>query len=169
MTSPQPYTRAEIQSLSDSRPERGIFCPLCDSYIPEFEELSQQEAEDLYKLDIIPRIKLVRKKTGCNLFWARLWALHQNGVHPLPSEQPSAPCPFCGIPLHPNAGQCLLCKMNWHDPQNPISLGDSIADQILNAAPGSTISVFGPSAYILALQFIEQRRPNDNLSIELKR
>lgn len=168
MPSSQPYTRAEIQALGDSRPQRGIHCPLCDCYIPEFEELSQQEVEDLYKLDMIPRIKAVRDKTGCSLKWAKIWALHPDGIHPLPSE-PTAPCPFCEVPLHPNAGQCLLCKMDWHDPKNPVSLGDSIADQILNASPGSTISVFGPSASILALKFIEQKRPNDHISVDIKR
>ncbi|MDF1746926.1 MAG: hypothetical protein P1V19_24765, partial [Gimesia sp.] len=142
MTPSQPYTRAEIKALGNTLPDRGVFCPLCNNYIPEFEDLSPQESVELKKLEMMPLVKALRNKTGCSLKWAKIWALHPDGIHPLPSE-PTAPCLFCGVPLHPNAGQCLLCKMDWHDPQNPVSLGDSIADQILTAAPGSTISVFG--------------------------
>lgn len=165
MTSVVPYTRAEIEILGNEKPARGVFCPRCKCFIPEFADLLPEEAEELKKQDTLFICKTLTKKTGCNLIWAKIWAQHR---HDLP-DQPTSPCPYCGVPLHPNAGQCLLCRMDWHDPEKPVRLGDSIADQILNAAPGSTINAHSHNVYILGMKFIEQRRQNDNISIEFKR
>ncbi|QDT99912.1 hypothetical protein [Gimesia aquarii] len=165
MTSLEPYTRAEIEALGNEKPLRGVFCPLCNCFIPEFADLSPEEAEELKKHDTLFILKTLRKKTGCNLTWAKIWAQHR---HDLP-DQPTSPCPYCGVPLHPNAGQCLLCRMDWHNLESPVRLGDSIADQILDAAPGSTINVHSHSVYLLAMKFVKQQRQKDNIIIEFKK
>ncbi len=159
-----PYTNAEIESLGDTFPDRGEYCPRCETYIPAFATLSMADVEVLREFRPFQAIKAVREKTGCSLVWAKIWALHPNGPHSL---DPSKPCPYCDLPLHMNANQCLLCRMNWHDPDNPVRLGQSIADQILSAPAGSTISVVGRNALGSALTFVQLKRPNDNLTLKL--
>ncbi|MFH1302125.1 MAG: hypothetical protein ABIK07_13775 [Planctomycetota bacterium] len=163
----KPYTRAEIERLGDQLPDRGIYCPRCGLFIPEFADITAADIEELKQLDSgLQFIKRIRDKTGCSVQWGKLLLQHLDGPH---DPDPTRPCPYCGVPLHPTAGQCLLCHMDWHDPANPIRLGESIAKRILNASVDSTIVVESHSVYQLALQFIEKRRPNDRLLVELKR
>ena len=159
-----PYTKAEVESLGDTIPGRGEYCPLCETYIPRFADLSAVDLKELRGLRSIHRIKAIREKTGCSLLWAKVWALHPNGPHPM---GPSKPCPYCDLPLHVNAKQCLLCKMRWHDPSNPVRLGKSIAEQIMAAPNGATIPVVGRNALGSAITYAQLKRPNDNLTLQL--
>ncbi|QDT26757.1 hypothetical protein Enr10x_20670 [Gimesia panareensis] len=164
MTSPQPYTRAEIEALGDQLPERGAFCPSCGLYIPEFADISAEELTELKQNDTLTIFKTLREKTGCNLKWAKIWSQHPDGPHPLVAEE-TAPCPYCGVPLHPGAEQCLLCRMDWHDPTHPKQLGRSIADQILEAEPGTQIEVTSHSTWLLAQHFAELHHRRDEITI----
>ncbi|QDT81303.1 hypothetical protein Mal35_47840 [Gimesia maris] len=160
----KPYTRAEIERLGNQLPDRGIYCPRCSMFIPQFADLTTADMEELKQFDSgLQVVKRLRDKTGCSITWGKLVLNHLDGPH---APDPTSPCPYCGVPLHPTAGQCLLCRMDWHDPENPVRLGESIAERILNAPVDSTIVVKSHSVYRLALLFIEQRRPNDRLTVK---
>ena len=159
-----PYTKDEIESLGDAIPTRGEYCPRCETYIPSFADLSANDLEELRGLRSIHLMKAIREKTGCSHVWAKIWALHPDGPHSL---DPSKPCPYCDLPLHVNARQCLLCKMNWHDPENPVQLGKSIAEQIMTAPEGATIPVAGRNALGSAITYAKMKRPNDSLTLQL--
>ena len=161
-----PYTRAEIEQLAGSLPSRGVYCPKCENYIPSFSDLTDAEVELLKQEPPIKIIKTLRDRTGCSLAWAKLWVIHRDGPH---QPDTTTPCPYCAVPLHPNAKQCILCKMNWHDQLQPISTGTSIAQQILDAPSHSAIHVRGYGIYKLASDFVKINRPNDELTIEYQR
>ena len=57
--------------------------------------------------------------------------------------------------------------MDWHDSENPVQLGKSIAEQIMAAPEGATIPVTGRNALGSAITYAKMKRPNDNLIIEL--
>lgn len=168
MTSPAPYTRAEIKALGNQLPDRGTFCPACGLYIPEFADLTPEERAELKQVSFFETIKTLRSRTGCRLTWAKIWAQHKDGPHPLATPD-TVPCRFCGVPLHPEAGQCLLCRMDWHDPEHLKQLGPSFADQILSAAPGATICLPSHTSWILALHFAAMHGRQDELTIEFMR
>lgn len=157
-----PYTREEIEQLGDAFPTRGAFCPRCKAYIPSFADLTAEDETELRKLDFFASMKELRARTGCSLRWAKIWYLHPDGPHTYPYG-PSQACPFCGATIGADAKQCLLCKMDWHDSANPIRRGKSIADAILSAAAGSTISIRGSSAYDVAVAYADTNRRDANL------
>lgn len=161
----EPYTRAEIDSIGDAFPSRGEYCPRCENYIPEFADLTEEDAAELRKMKPLQAMKALRDKTNCPLTWAKIWALHLDGPHAL---DPSKPCPHCGLPLHVNAQQCLLCKMDWHNADEPIRRGKSIADEILNAPDGATIAVAGRNALGSAITYAQINRPNGQLTFVLQ-
>lgn len=159
----EPYSRAEVEALGNRTPTRGIFCPACETYLPQFAELSVEDAAEIRtNIRSIQQMKTLREKTGCSTLWAKIWWLHPDGPHEV---SPSKPCPYCEYPLHPRANQCLLCKMDWHDSEHPVRRGDSIAEQILQADAGSTIRIKGGAAYCSALHYVYLKRPNDNLKL----
>jgi hypothetical protein len=60
----------------------------------------------------------IRKLTGCNMLFAKIWAIHPNGPHPV---RVGPPCPYCGKPLFSDGTrQCLQCGWDWHNPKNPV-------------------------------------------------
>jgi len=117
----KPYTKEELHSLPiDAWPERGDFCPNCQTTIPRFQALTKEDEERIRKLSHIEQIKELRLATGCNLRWGKIWALHPKG----PQEHKQKfgpPCPYCGEDLFTKrTKQCLECGWDWHDPLNPV-------------------------------------------------
>ncbi|MDC0261775.1 hypothetical protein OAK47_00995 [Planctomycetaceae bacterium] len=159
----EPYTRKEVLELGDQFPKRGLFCPRCQTYLPLFVDLP---LEEIYELGLVINslefIRELRNKTECSAGWAKIWWLHRDGPHVVVD---GTPCPYCDNLLHKNAKQCLLCKMNWHDANNPVRRGESIAELILNAEPGTTIKVKNQANWIEALSYVYLKRPDDDLDV----
>lgn len=122
------YSRIELSKVAhDEFPKRGKFCPKCKTYIPEFEDLTE---------DLESRVRSVIRKggmnlamaelqgfTGCNARWAKIWVIHKGRPTP---EYPGPPCPYCGESLKTSlAKQCAHCLMDWHDEDNPKKLGST--------------------------------------------
>jgi hypothetical protein len=114
----RPYTNEELRQLhADAVPQRREYCPKCKNFIPSFEALSH-EAEKSLRRSRLAAIAEVRKLTGCNMQFAKIWAIHPNGPHP---EGKEPPCPYCGRLLFSDkTRQCIRCGWDWHDPENPI-------------------------------------------------
>lgn len=111
------YTRDEVDKAGDCFPEKGTFCPKCKTYIPKFEDLTE-EKESIVK-DIMGRrgkaaaMSELRKLTGCSARWAKIWVVHPNGPTPL---HQGPPCPFCGGALRTErAKQRPHCFKTWHN------------------------------------------------------
>jgi len=113
------YTREDLAKVGDSDfPQRGVFCPRCHTHIPEFAALSKEQEEKIRQLSPLHQMKAVHEATGCNLRWAKIWALHPDGPR---SHKNGPPCPYCGEPVFtPASKQCLECGWDWHDSQRPV-------------------------------------------------
>jgi hypothetical protein len=113
-----PYTNEELSELSDHAfPERGIYCPKCQNYIPYFAALDL-ETEKALRVSGLAAMEQIRRLTGCNMVFAKIWAVHPNGPHP---ERVGPPCPYCGKPLFSEkTRQCIQCGWDWHDPDKPV-------------------------------------------------
>ena len=158
-----PYSNDEL--VADAFPDRGTFCPTCECFIPDFSVLSETDVIELRRQR--PRMramKTVREKTGCSMQWAKIYMMHVDGPHTI---RDAIPCPYCDLPLVPTAKQCTLCKMDWHDPNNPVRRGPSLADLILNAEPRSTIPIRGRLPLGSAMLFAELKRPEAGLKFEV--
>jgi len=112
------YTEEEVIKLGNEPPVRGILCPRCKSHIPEFTNLTTEDAEAIRQLvrsgRLLEPMQELRRLTGCSLLWAKIWTLHPDGPDTL--EDKKAPCPFCGKPLRTERSkQCRHCKRDWHD------------------------------------------------------
>ncbi len=117
-----PYTHEEILALDeDAWPTKGIFCAKCKKFIPIF-SINSEEIVRIRKLDTIYQMNAIKNATGCNLPFAKIWALHPHGpVHPLNRNGP--PCPFCNVLLFSfETRQCVDCGWDWHDKNKPINL-----------------------------------------------
>ena len=117
--SSEAYSREELGRVSDSEfPTRGPLCPRCQAHIPAFAALSAEEEARLRKLDPIEQMRALREATGCNLRWAKIWALHPDGPQ---SHKIGPPCPYCAHPLFTDQSkQCLECGWDWHDASRPV-------------------------------------------------
>jgi hypothetical protein len=119
-----PYSRAEIEG-SQSLPTRGERCMHCGAIIPDFVELTPEQARtirDLISQGPIKAIKALREQTGCSLSWAKLWVEHRGNAQD--EFFNTGPCPYCGRPLRSaEAKQCRHCHRDWHDPKNVKTLG----------------------------------------------
>ena len=165
MNDSTPYSREEIELLGNSPPERGEYCSRCGIFIPSFADLSEEAAAEIRKRPSTEQIKVLRELTGCSLTWGKIWATHPHGAN---DPDPTVPCPYCGVSLKPEAKQCLLCKMNWHDPDRPYRSSASIAQKILDAPKNSSLTVRGYGVHRHALEFVKAIRPDDGFSIELE-
>jgi ribosomal protein L37E len=116
-----PYTNEELARLQHGdAPDRGAFCPKCGKYIPTFAALTAADEARLRSLDVVSAIRELRGKTGCSLFFAKIWALHPDGPE---QKKERPPCPYCGRPLFTTKSkQCVHCGWDWHDPKNPRQL-----------------------------------------------
>jgi hypothetical protein len=112
------YSRSELKNLnSDARPDRGAFCAKCQSFVPIFDDLTEEDVSSLRDLidngNAISAMLIIRQRTDCPLGWAKLWVSHPYGGHPQP---PTPPCPLCGSQLRtPTARQCPSCFHSWHE------------------------------------------------------
>jgi len=113
-----PYTNEELSGLSDRAfPARGIYCPKCRNFIPSFAAISPDKEKALRGSGLASMAE-IRKLTGCNLVFAKIWAIHPNGPHPV---RVGPPCPYCGRALFSEATrQCIQCGWDWHDPEKPV-------------------------------------------------
>ena len=114
----QGYTNEELSRMvDDAFPERGVYCPKCRNYIPTFTALDSDVERRLSGTGLAGMAEL-RRLTGCNLIFAKIWAVHPNGPHPAPVRPP---CPYCGRPLFSEGTrQCIQCGWDWHDSANPV-------------------------------------------------
>jgi hypothetical protein len=114
----QCYTNEELSRLNDRAfPERGTYCPKCRNYIPAFAALDADTEERIRDTGLAAMVEL-RRLTGCNLIFAKIWAIHPKGPHP---ARLGPPCPYCGRPLFSEGtSQCIQCGWDWHDPANPV-------------------------------------------------
>ena len=58
--------------------------------------------------------------------------------------------------------------MDWHDEDNPVRNGESVADQILNANPGTNLTAVGYHTHRAALNYVEKHRPNDSITVKFE-
>jgi hypothetical protein len=113
----QAYSRTEIDQYGNGFPKKGIYCPKCKTYIPVFEDMTDELRSRVLRL-IRDNKKMMamaelRAATGCSERWAKIWVLH--GGRPTP-EYPGPPCPYCGKPLRTSlAKQCPHCLKDWHN------------------------------------------------------
>lgn len=113
-----PYTNAELEALSDTAlPERGVYCPKCRNFIPAFSVIDVKNELELRKQGLAAMWE-IHRLTGCNMRFAKIWAIHPHGPHP---ERQGTPCPYCGKPLFSDdTRQCIQCGWDWHDPAHPV-------------------------------------------------
>lgn len=113
-----PYTNEEIASLGDGAfPQRGVHCPRCRNFIPVFAAVPTEE-ESLLRDSGIKGFEELRRKTGCNTVFAKIWWIHPDGPH---EAKVRPPCPYCGKPLFTEKSrQCLQCGWDWHDAGKPV-------------------------------------------------
>lgn len=166
MDSSKPYTRDEAIAAHSKAPDRGIYCPRCENFIPEFADISPQEAAEIHKLTVGKAMEVVQHRTGCSRAWAKIWAMHPNGPHD--AEPDAVTCPYCDLPLNARAKQCPLCKMDWHTPGKIVQRGESLVAVILNADKGSTIQVNSRFSLEAAKQYAALKRPDDRLCFEIR-
>ena len=119
----KPYSRKEIENFKDLFPDRGLFCPKCKTFIPQFADLNDEDKHRIKELILngrnIMAIKELESITGCTTRWAKIWVNHSGKPTP---EFPGPPCPYCGKPLKTSlAKMCFHCKMDWHDTDNPFN------------------------------------------------
>jgi len=120
MASAQKYSRLELQNLRDDAwPDRGEYCQKCTNIVPSFEDISDEDIEDLRALiaagNVMSAMQKIHDKTGCSLRWAKIWVHHPYGGHTI-SQRPTPPCPYCGSQLRtPSARQCPVCYGSWHE------------------------------------------------------
>ena len=121
-----PYTREELVSRPETFPERGLYCQKCRTNVPQFADLSDEDASLLLYL-IEQDLKEVamdelQAATGCSKRFAKIWVLHAGK----PDSGITAPCPYCAGQLKTAlAKQCQHCYMDWHDPDKPRNLRGS--------------------------------------------
>ena len=112
-----PYSRAELESLEDGFPDRGILCSKCNTKIPVFEEMTV-ELESRVKKLIRENKKLMamaelESALGCSKRWSKIWVIHSGKPTP---EFPGPPCPYCGKPLKTSRAKfCMHCLTNWRE------------------------------------------------------
>lgn len=126
MCTETPYTREECEESDGGFPDRGLYCPKCQTRIPQFADLSESDEARIRKLIRSDRKVMAMKEletaTGCNRRWSKIWVIHAGSPSP---EYLGPPCPYCGKPLRTSlAKQCPHCLMDWHEPDNPRSLID---------------------------------------------
>lgn len=129
---PAPYTKEELEALNDEAlPERGEYCPKCKGFIPSFDALNRQTEQQLRSLGTLTAIRGLRDLTGCNLRFAKAWALHPGGPHP---RRTGPPCPYCGKALFTaETRQCIQCGWDWHDPSRPVQHPVSLSPELEQA------------------------------------
>ena len=109
-----PYTREEIEILGDAKPTRGIQCPKCKCYFPEFAALDAETIAKLKRMDADRGMLQLRRLTGCSQIWARIWCLHRDGPHREFGDNDASNCPCCGEQLRTKlAKQCVACGADW--------------------------------------------------------
>ena len=124
MHDPMAYTRNELVELGDKFPIKGKYCKKCSAYIPIFLDLDAKTQTRVLALILNNQSMLAMSEiisvTGCSLRMAKIWVTHKGEPTP---DYPGPPCLFCGKPLVTSlAKQCDFCLMDWHDPDNPITL-----------------------------------------------
>jgi hypothetical protein len=111
----QKYTREELKNFGEGFPDKGLFCKKCKTFVPQFEELGDQDALRIKKLahsQSILAMQELKFITGCSERFAKIWVLHEGK----PEVIYNFPCPFCGKQLRTSeAKQCRFCKRDWHD------------------------------------------------------
>jgi hypothetical protein len=122
-----PYIREEVLAAGDSFPQRGLLCHRCNTKIPQFKDLSEQDESRIRQMIRENRYMMamaeLQAATGCSLRWAKIWVIHEG--KPKPLEDKTVPCPFCGMLLRTSlAKQCRYCRRDWHDAEKVIPLGD---------------------------------------------
>lgn len=165
MDASRPYTRDEVIAAISKAPDRGTYCPRCENFIPEFADISPQEAAEIRELTVGKAMDVVQHRTGCSRAWAKIWAIHPDGPHE--ARPAPVPCPYCDLPLNPQAKQCPLCKMDWHNPDKIVQRSESLVDMIFNAAEGSTIEVNSRFSLDAARQYAELKRPDARLNFTI--
>src|SRR5579883_2432066 len=123
----KPYSREELLAATSEFPQRGLFCPHCEKFIPQFADFSEQDERRIRELirngRTLTAMSELSAATGCPISWAKLWVLHK-GRQQITKWQ-TIPCPYCGKPLRtPLAKQCRFCLRDWHDPHNVTLLSD---------------------------------------------
>ena len=114
------YTKSQLGNIRDgATPERGAYCPKCQTIVPAFDDLNSDDIDLLRDLiasgDTESAMEILQDKTECPAMWAKIWVLHPYGGSAL-SQTPTPPCPFCGSQLRsPAARQCPKCFRTWHD------------------------------------------------------
>jgi hypothetical protein len=110
------YTREEAQNHPKGEmPDHGLFCECCNSFIPKFEDLSEEDERVILEMwDNRGSLKAythLMALTGCSLLWAREWLFHRGKPNPNAHKN----CPYCEEKLRtPLAQQCRHCKKQWH-------------------------------------------------------
>jgi hypothetical protein len=111
----QTYTRKELENFGEGFPDKGLFCKKCKTFIPQFAELSEEDAQRVRNLSSTqPDLAMQELKyfTGFSERFAKIWVLHEGK----PEVIYDYPCPYCGEQLRTSeAKQCRHCLRDWHD------------------------------------------------------
>ena len=109
-------SRNEHGEINKGSSKKGEFCRKCKTFVPKFEQLSENEENKLRKMSVeypVQTMLELKEITGCSLGSAKTWVHHKR------EAEIAEPCPFCGKTLRtPAAKQCRFCKRDWHDEDN---------------------------------------------------
>lgn len=108
------YTREELEKFGEGLPDKGLFCKKCNTFVPQFEELTEDEFR-LKRISSTQPVMVMNELiyfTGCSITFAKIWVSHEGK----PEIIYDFPCPFCNKSLRTSeAKQCRFCLRDWHD------------------------------------------------------
>ena len=114
----QSYTKVELLTFGNGFPNKGLFCKKCKTFIPQFEDLNEQDERRVKSIaNTQPSLAMSELMyfTGCSHRFAKIWVLHEGK----PEVIYDYPCPFCEEKLRTSeAKQCRFCLRDWHDENN---------------------------------------------------
>jgi hypothetical protein len=78
------YTKKELLKVEAlSWPDRGELCPKCNVRIPQFNDLTADQIEQLRSFirngEMLYAVRDLRRFTGCSYRWAVIWCHHIDG------------------------------------------------------------------------------------------
>ncbi len=110
------YSRKQLEGYGEGFPDKGLHCAKCKTFVPQFDELSDEDSNKIIDLhrddDFLIAMEKLQIVTGCSKRFAKIWIIHKGAPK-------SFACPYCSKPIRSKfAKQCRQCKRDWHDKNN---------------------------------------------------